>query len=300
MEVLPKELAELFRHGVATKADVTAVIGLAHQRRLLDAGVVVPGVGRLLIYPPKTDLWTPILEVQLRCRRAVASDRLAAWMYQLAPFDGRRPCHIEFVAPGQSPLDGVRRALHLEPMDIRRMGPLRVTTPARTLADLGRVVDDDILERAGESLLYRKFATEQLLWETAARVARHGRTRGNALLRFLQRRGVGTPPTESDLETRFLQLTRRLGFSAPYRQLPVPQDNGKLLRVDFAWRTSRRLVFVEVDGAATHANPDALIRDLRRQNILMRCGPILLRFTADDVDRFTGNIERELGLHVAR
>ncbi len=121
--------------------------------------------------------------------------------------------------------------------------------------------------------------------QLSARLGNAPNLRGTQVLRqVLARRAPGTPPTESDAETLFLQLARRTGLPEPRRQFTVPTPEG-VFRLDFAWPARR--IAVEVDGAATHATPAALRRDLHRQNRLllswMSQGWALLRFTWDDV-----------------
>ena len=296
----PDDVMAILLHGVATRAAVRAAIGVEALGELVHAGVLVPRPGRLLLHPPDLDAWTQIIEVQLRYPDAVASHRLAAWIHRAAPFNTRQPEHLDFVSAKSSKVSVVRRMRGLRPVDVVSVGGVNVTTPARMLADLGRVVDDDVLEQVGEWVLRAKLTTHGTLRDLATITARRGHPGPAALRRFLRRRGPDTPATASELETRFVQTVRRLGFPAPLRQFQVPKANGHPYRVDFAWRTSGRPILVEVDGAGVHANPDALVDDLRRQNVLVRARNLLLRFSADDVDHRPDNIDKELGLHVRR
>jgi very-short-patch-repair endonuclease len=110
-----------------------------------------------------------------------------------------------------------------------------------------------------------------------------GGQRGAPVLRaVLDRRPVGAPATESDAETRFLQLCRRGGIEEPVRQHQLVVG-GQRVRLDFAWPRPR--VAAEIDGAATHAG-DGLGPDLRRQNRIVLGEWIIVRFTWEDVVRF--------------
>lgn len=303
MTPLPSEVAALLRHGAVKTTTAIAALGSTELDRLLAAGRlrVLPGAGGgILVHPPEDDRWTAAAAMQLRCPEGAAACRLACWMFQAAPFDTARPAHLDFVSARRSRV--ARFTSSLPPCDVGHMADIRVTTPARTLADLGAVCSDDIIERVGERLLCKGLTTEDELRRIAERLKRRGRKGVAALERFLRQRGQGTPATESDLETRFLQASRALGFPEPdHRQYRVtrPQSGREPLRVDFAWRTLEALVLVEVDGAGVHANPDALIADLRRQNQLQvelkRLAPVLLRFTAADVDHQPRYIGDALG-----
>jgi very-short-patch-repair endonuclease len=95
----------------------------------------------------------------------------------------------------------------------------------------------------------------------------------------LNRRPPGAPPTESDLETCLLQLSRRAGVREPERQWEL-RANGRIYRLDFAWPDSH--FAIEGDGADTHTGRHALVQDLRRQNQIVM-GWLILRFTWEDI-----------------
>jgi very-short-patch-repair endonuclease len=103
-----------------------------------------------------------------------------------------------------------------------------------------------------------------------------------ALRRVLDGRPPGTAATESELETRFVQLLRRAGLPEPVRQYEVYDGFALVGRIDFAY-PDRRLA-IELDGLGAHA--DRFQRDRTRQNGLVLMGWTVLRFTwADVVDR---------------
>lgn len=300
MQHLPREVAALLRAGVATTTDVKRITGERTYRKLIGSGVLVRRPGHVIVHEPSRNRFTPLVEVQLRWSRVVAAGRLACWVHRAPPYDGHTSQHLDFASPTFTPLAGARHLSDLEPTDVTEVACLRVTTPERTLADLGHLVDDDTVERVGEHLLFHRLTTETALARMAGRLRRPGRSGVAALDRFLRRRR-GQPPCESDLEVRFLQRARALGFPEPtWRQLRIGGPGHAPLRVDFAWRLRRSLVLVEVDGAGTHANPQALIDDLRRQNVLSRSRHTLLRFTAYDIDVQPRHIEYELGFHMRR
>lgn len=120
-----------------------------------------------------------------------------------------------------------------------------MTTPARTCADLRRVVSEQDLRRA-----VRQAAVLGL--SPGAEVAHDG--------------------TRSDLERRFLGLYRRHG-------LPAPQVNARIggLEIDFLWR-ERRLV-VETDGYRYHRGRTAFEHDRGRDLLLRALGYDVIRLT---------------------
>lgn len=229
----------------------------------------------------RRELYSAFYRCSGRQRSAmVAFRRTAAALWG---FDGVEPRVVEFAVSVGRPEPGRShrvRALALE--DRKDLHGLPVTSVTRTLIDLGQVVGPDVVERAVESALRRRYVS---VGDLSAAVSAVPSLRGTAALRrLLARRPPGAPATGSDAETLFVQLARRTALPEPQRQFPVPTAEGTF-RIDFAWPAQR--IAVEVDGAGTHASREALARDLRRQNRLMLSlaseGWALLRFTWDDI-----------------
>lgn len=166
---------------------------------------------------------------------------------------------------------GVHRLGGLRPSDVGAVHGVPCLLARRTLVELGAVADADQVERALESALRRRLTSEAALRAPATTWHRHG---GPVLRRALDRRPPGAPCTESDGETRLLQICRAGGLPAPVRQHVVVL--GRRHRLDAAWPPW--FVGVEVDGAATHG-PDRLDADLHRQHRIVLGRWTLLRFT---------------------
>jgi very-short-patch-repair endonuclease len=120
-----------------------------------------------------------------------------------------------------------------------------VTTPARTITDLRRVVSAEQFRRAirQAEVLGLDIGTD-----------------------------VEAEPARSELEHRFLRLCRR-------HRLPKPEVNAEVGRfvVDFLWR-ERRLI-VETDGYRYHRGRQAFEDDRARGIQLQMLGYHVLRFT---------------------
>lgn len=69
----------------------------------------------------------------------------------------------------------------------------------------------------------------------------------------------------------------------PVEYQPTLVLDGHELRPDFL--VSRALVVVEVDGLDAHSSREALDRDLARQNLLVRHGYLVLRYTITHLRR---------------
>lgn len=161
----------------------------------------------------------------------------------------------------------MHRARRLEPIDIRILDGLRVTSPARTVLDLAAVGHPSLEAVFGEMLARRVLREPEL----AAALERARKRRGVALVRSLlgaNRRGF----TRSEAERRLQRLCRTGG-------LPAPVSNVRIAgyEVDFMW-PEQRLV-VEVDGFQFHGHRAAFERDRRRDQVLMTAGYRVLRVT---------------------
>jgi very-short-patch-repair endonuclease len=187
----------------------------------------------------------------LACRRHPGDDRAAGGAQLVLDYWGAALSHVSAahlwgllsgrggsVAP-ETPVDvsvsgrggkagrrGVRlhRSVTLRPNHVTLREGVPVTTPARTIADLGRSVGRSARLLAGRDL---------------RRAIRQAEVLGLPI-----GTGVGDR-TRSDLEADFLALCRRHGMLAPEVNVPI----GPHL-VDFLWRESR--VIVETDSYLYH------------------------------------------------
>ena len=207
---------------------------------------------------------------------AVGSHRSAAALWRL---DGVPPGTLELsvLAANGYRRHAVHRVGHLAAVDVTRVDGIPVTALARTLVDLGAVVGDAELERAVESALRQGLSLRRLEWRLDALCVR-GRPGPDALRRVLHRRRAAVA-TESELETRFVQLVRDAGLPQPERQYEVRDGLRRVGRIDFAY-PERRLA-IELDGYGPHA--DRFQSDRTRQNRLVLLGWTVLRFTSADV-----------------
>lgn len=173
--------------------------------------------------------------------------------------------HLQLLPPSQGDIDvtvngtggrrkrpGIRihRSPSLKESDVIRRDGIPVTTPARTLRDLRRVVTPAEFRKAVRQ-------AEVLGYELG---------------------GVEVDGTRSELEYLFLKLCRR------YR-LPEPEVNVRVGRflVDFLWREQR--LVVETDGWRYHRGALATTEDAARDRQLRRWGYAVLRFTYPEVTR---------------
>lgn len=105
-----------------------------------------------------------------------------------------------------------------------------------------------------------------------------------------------SPPTESVLEERFLELCRVFSIPSPVCQWPLGSGD-RLGRVDFVWPGKR--VAAEVDGRRWHAIQAAFERDREKDLQLREAGFDPHRYTyrqvTDQAARVASGVLRALG-----
>lgn len=222
---------------------------------------------------------------------AVVSHRSAARLWCID--ESGRP-HVELTVPAgrYHRLDGVvvHRSTDLGASGITARNGIPVTTPARTLVDLGAVQPARWVERALDVALSRRLVTLAGLRQSLDVVARRGRRGAGVLRALLDARSDAAGMTESVLEARMLRLCREQGLPEPACQHHVRVGARLVGRIDFAYPADR--LAIEVDGYESHSSLGAFSRDRTRQNDLVALGWTVLRFTWDDVVHHPSQVAR--------
>jgi very-short-patch-repair endonuclease/predicted transcriptional regulator of viral defense system len=213
---------------------------------------------------------------------AVASHRSAARLWGIGDA-GRPQVELSVRADRYHRLRGVtvHRSSDLEAGDATERLRIPVTTPARTLVDLGAVQGVRSVERALDAALSRRLVTLASLHAALYSVARRGRRGAGILRALLEARSPAAGLAESVLEARMLRICGEQRLPEPACQYHVRTGERLVARVDFAYPRER--LALEVDGYESHASLDAFRHDRRRQNELVGLGWTVLRFTWDDV-----------------
>jgi very-short-patch-repair endonuclease len=206
---------------------------------------------------------------------AVLSHRSAAALWNLRR-DNR--AKIDVSVPSRSARSrrgiNVHRSVTLAPEDCTHEDGIPCTSIARTLLDLGDVLNHRGLERAIEQAevlrLFDLRAVEDVLERANGR-------RGAAVLRAVLARLEEPALTDSDLEERFLMLCRAASLPSPKVNEWLDIDELPAVRADFLWRAER--LVIETDGWESHGTRQAFERDRRRDERLKLAGYELLRFT---------------------
>ena len=146
------------------------------------------------------------------------------------------------------------------PGDLTRRFEIPVTTPNRTLRDVRRTLDPELVRRATREAQHRRYRLDPSL---------------------------GTNRTRSDLEDDFRAFVRR-------HRLPPAEINARLghFTVDFLWRRQR--LVVETDSYEYHHGEIAFEDDHARDLALRRRGLQVLRYTGRQLEREAALVAAEI------
>jgi hypothetical protein len=174
---------------------------------------------------------------------------------------------------------------------IERDDGIRVTTPARTIFDLARVLSDHALESVIEQALERGMTSIPQLYAMGRTLRPYGREGSARFARVLDARPAWLAPVGSDLELRVERALLARGMPQPVRQACLRLSDGALVRPDFYWPDLA--LVVEVDHVMWHGPRLSSQRDKWRDRQLHRSfGIHTTRVTDEDVqDRFRATID---------
>lgn len=189
----------------------------------------------------------------------------------------------------------------LDELQITAVDGIPVTTPTRTVVDLGAVIQPDELTRVLDDFSRRRLTSPARVARLAERLG-HRRPGFRCVEEVVGRR-LGRLPAdrilpESDLETVFENLVHASGLPMPERQVRVPVADGRTFRIDFAYSTHR--LGIEVAGSEFHATPERWAADIERMTSLAAVGWLLLVFTDAQVRRTPETVVDAIRRSIAR
>jgi len=287
--------------GLVTVAHLDA-LGVSRQirRSLVGAGVLIPvhrGVYRHAAYP---ESWRQRVVAALLATGddALASHAAAAALWRFEQADpAPSPIELSLRPPAQrrSPARVVvHRPSVLPAADVDRLGPIALTSPARTLCDIAPRLDDQRLESVLDHASRRGLIwVPHLRWRlTELRDhGRHGIPRLQALVDDHDRARSG-----SWLETEGLRRIAEAGLPLPRCQVRL-RAGGRRPRVDLFW--DHALLVAELNGHATHATRRALQGDAERAAALELEGWRVIAFTYEDVVERPDYVVTTIASHLA-
>ena len=197
---------------------------------------------------------------------AVVSHRSAAVLWGVSGF---RPGPLDItVPPGRSGRNALAK-VHRSVVTGVRLDGIPVTRPARTIADLARVVSGDALEEAVDDALCRRLCRLEDLPE-----------RGR--LREVLAAWNGDGLAEGVAEMRVVRALLAVGLPQPVRQYEIWVNGVLIARVDLAYPPFR--LAMELDGFRWHAGRRKFRSDRMRRNRVEGAGWRLLETAPEDID----------------
>lgn len=198
------------------------------------------------------------------------------------------------------------RSTDLGPAYVTKHLGIPVTRPARTLLDLGAVSSQAVVDRVVDDALARGRVEWEELLDVLSALGRRGR-RGTGRLRRSLAERTGVPSTV--LEAEFQRLVARHNLPEPIYQYEIRDEHGVFVATVDAMYLDVRIV-IELDGASTRVGRNALLYDVTRQNRIVQCGFMPLRYawkclvgtpqhTAREILRARRQRARELGVATA-
>ena len=216
---------------------------------------------------------------------AAASHQTAAVLWGMTD---RRPERIDVITDRW---DRVRRpgiAVH-ESRDLLRQDRVRLegialTSPVRTIVDLGAEARPWLVESCLDAALRAELFDLQDVRRLIARVGRRGRRGVGTIRPLVEERLKWQGLTESELEDKFRRLIEFSRLPQPIPQFQVRDGSGRFVcRADFAYPEQRLLI--ELDSEAFHMDRDTFQRDRAKQNRTLALGWTTVRFTWYDLTK---------------
>lgn len=224
---------------------------------------------------------------------AAVSYRSAAALHELRRTDR---ANVDVTIPQRSPRKhsgiDIHRSITLAPTDVTTIRNIPCTTIARTLLDLGQVVNRREVARAcDQAEILDAFDLGELLDQIDRNNPRLAAKRLRAVL---DEHYIGSTPTWSRLEEEFLALCHDAHLPLPEVNVWITPDDEEpwSIRVDFVWREQR--VIVQTDGRGTHRTAQAFEHDRREDQRLIAAGWTVIRTTWRQVTRRPREVARTI------
>jgi very-short-patch-repair endonuclease len=212
------------------------------------------------------------------------SHRSASWLWGL--IDAPDQVDVSIRYPRRAtlwPPACAHRIRDLSDIHVLRRGGIPLTTPMRTIVDLGLVEPWWVVDRALGQAISSKLLPLRAVVLLREELARRGRNGTGVVQRVFDERLLRGADEGSQLELRLLRIVRRFGLPPITFQHEVWHEGRFVARPDAAYPD--RMVAIEADGFEWHSTPEAFQHDRARQNDLVVLGWTILRFTHHDIVR---------------
>jgi very-short-patch-repair endonuclease len=255
------------------------------ERRAADGRLrqVLPGV--YSTHGPPYDVPRRELAVCLSRIEAVISHSSAAayWSIRRAPKD-----RVDVTVPYDVRLPGISAVVHYSNLlpdhhVVETVDGMRVTSVARTVFDLGGVLDTQSHLSLIEDVRNKGLCTDAELGEVYEELCGQGRRGSAAWAHVAMVTERTTRPVMSELELELQEALVAAGLPAAVQQHPVALPSGRIAYLDLAYLDCR--LDIEIDHSSWHGTTSAVERDKARDNGLAILGWERLRYTERNLAR---------------
>jgi Transcriptional regulator, AbiEi antitoxin/Protein of unknown function (DUF559) len=270
--------------GCFTRGDA-AKLGVSEQqlRRFVRAGVIARVGVRVFCFSASGQSWHQ--RVMAACLDGgpdcVSSHRTAAVLHHV---DGFSPGPVEILVPMHVRHRRMDVIVHhtrdLPAVDRTKVGPIPVTTLARTMIDLGAVVPATTVEEALDCAQRDGALKQPELVRRYESLRAPGRNGIGAMTQIIGARDALRRLPRSVLERRMRRLFGRSGLPAPIPRFKL-RIGDRTYELDFA--TPGLFFDVEVDGHGSHATRKERAQDAIREADIENAGWTVRRFTYEQV-----------------
>jgi hypothetical protein len=281
-------LDEHFRNqlGLITRAQASAAgMSVRQIERRLASGQwirVTRGVYRHAAWPVTYEQ-----RVLAACRgldHAAGSHATAGRLHAL---DGVQAGRVHVSVPRgfatRSRLATIHQATHLFVPDVVNVGPIPVTSVARTVVDLAATLPESRLVSLVDHVLVRRRTTIDEIGEAMVRAEdAPGRAGARRLIAALDAWTPGKAIPDSEPEMELVRAIEDRGLPSPDRQVPIFDVRGKQIATADVGYVPPACVAMEYDSTEFHGTPRAAVRDIARANRIVAAGWTLLVATALD------------------
>jgi hypothetical protein len=270
--------------GVVTRHEALA-LGMKKSTldRKLEEGSLVKVATSAYAIPGVFTSERAILGAASRSLGAVVSHQAAARLHGVVVPGPRLVVSVPHRRTHRFPDVTVHQLTDIREVDVTRIGGLPTTTAARTVVDLAAVLSLTQLGRAIDRFASKEVASFEAMSDVLDQLARKGKPGVVKLRRALEPRLGTRGRSESDLESRLIELIMLASLPEPdqqYRPSWLKHING---RVDLSYPES--MLVIEGDSREWHGDEFTFQADRERDNLAQLAGWRILRFTWRDITR---------------
>lgn len=304
---MSESMKAVLRHAMAHDGVITRreALALGMTPRTLDhrlaEGTLVKVATSVYAVPGVFESEAAILRAATRSLGGVVSHQAAARLLGVVAPGPRLVVSVPHRRTHLFPDVVVHQLTDIRPGDLCHVNGLPTTKPARTVVDLAAVLSITRLGRTVDRFASRGVASFTEMSDTLEGLARKGKPGVVKLRRSLQPRLTSKGTSESELETRLLELIRLASLPEPEAQHRPPWLKHVNGRVDLSYPEAK--LVIEGDSRQWHGDEHTFHADRERDNLAQLAGWRILRFTWRDItkrpDYVVSSIRRALNLSLS-